>query len=503
MSDDDLLIRRYQTCASRILGLFPKDPLAPEDPAHTYIERLESVLDHGWLTPTTPPLGVDWRARAEMLEAALKRVTPAQVRDVVRDVAASPDFTAPVALCKHEFEEWEDPEGRPNVAACKHCGKLDDLPQAHADAEAMWQARELQRQMERAKRHEQGSDYWSRRFEEEWRRAEELKKDFEQRIAALRAELEKAKAAWVATTTLGESNAEWNEVVIDLTEANNHLKRSLAERDQLNEALKAELADASARASGVLTLDMKGERVDTFERGEPVHTCFLPTKDGERVTCPPDPSAAKAAPATGLPPTQGPDPEIWLVGYGPWVEPNWYASRENAVSNMAKLGSSLHRYMLVTGDVEPLSPITCSACAQPIPMPKVGETWESNSGAMRARGGVVSRVPKLDPDEPDGHGHVDQTRGGTVAMHMDAVLKGYWRRVHPPRPEPYTRSARMFAKVADSEKAQRERLEKALKKIASVDKCTFVSAHGLRGACACCREHEAIADVALAGKDPE
>lgn len=37
---------------------------------------------------------------------------------------------------------------------------------------------------------------------------------------------------------------------------------------------------------------------------------------------------------------------------------------------------------------EPISPLACSACEQPIPMPKVGETWERDlRGDAKKRGG--------------------------------------------------------------------------------------------------------------------
>ena len=43
------LAKRYQECARRIWHLFPFDPLPVDDPAHFWIERLESILDHDLL----------------------------------------------------------------------------------------------------------------------------------------------------------------------------------------------------------------------------------------------------------------------------------------------------------------------------------------------------------------------------------------------------------------------------------------------------------------------
>lgn len=45
------LIGRYQACAQRIWELFPVDPLPIDDPAHFYLERLESILNRGFLQP--------------------------------------------------------------------------------------------------------------------------------------------------------------------------------------------------------------------------------------------------------------------------------------------------------------------------------------------------------------------------------------------------------------------------------------------------------------------
>ena len=60
----------------------------------------------------------------------------------------------------------------------------------------------------------------------------------------------------------------------------------------------------------------------------------------------------------------------------------------------------------------------------------------------------------------------------------------------------------MFAKVADSEKAQRERLEKALKKIVAADGC-YCRRMSYRALCTCCTGNIEIAERALSGKDPE
>lgn len=45
------LLSRYFNCASQILALFQTDPLPPDDPAHSMIERLEAVLHHKLLQP--------------------------------------------------------------------------------------------------------------------------------------------------------------------------------------------------------------------------------------------------------------------------------------------------------------------------------------------------------------------------------------------------------------------------------------------------------------------
>jgi len=47
------LLQRYQACAIRIWKLFPHDPLPDDDPAHFWIERLESILDRGLIIPPT------------------------------------------------------------------------------------------------------------------------------------------------------------------------------------------------------------------------------------------------------------------------------------------------------------------------------------------------------------------------------------------------------------------------------------------------------------------
>jgi hypothetical protein len=47
--DDSELITRYERCALRIWELFPSDPLPPDDLAHFWIERLESMLNRGLL----------------------------------------------------------------------------------------------------------------------------------------------------------------------------------------------------------------------------------------------------------------------------------------------------------------------------------------------------------------------------------------------------------------------------------------------------------------------
>lgn len=299
LSDEYLLIRRYSKCASRILGLFPNDPLALEDPAHTYIERLESVLDHGRLTMATPPLGVNWRARAEMLEATVKRLFNAERALDTTEIAAGTQVPSswagdrPLYLAKccdcgagivqGPLRELRRGHGHEIVREMRFACTCDGHMPIEGDG---WEpvTELMQRELEeRAKRHEQGSDYWKRR-------AEALKKDFEQRIATLRAEMESAQAA----------------------------VRSLCERD-----------------------------------------------------------AAMNVP-------------------------------------------------------EPISPLTCSACDQPIPMPRRGETWETRDGSSR---GTVGRVPALNT-VPDGWGLVDGTLAGTVAMHLDAVRSGYWHRVSPLRPEP-------------------------------------------------------------------
>jgi hypothetical protein len=55
------VLRRYQRCAMRIWDLFEHDPLPHDDPAHFFLERLESILDRGLLVPVTT-----WRqARGE------------------------------------------------------------------------------------------------------------------------------------------------------------------------------------------------------------------------------------------------------------------------------------------------------------------------------------------------------------------------------------------------------------------------------------------------------
>lgn len=47
------LVERYQQCALRIWKLFSSDPLSVDDPAHFWIERLESILDHNLLAPAS------------------------------------------------------------------------------------------------------------------------------------------------------------------------------------------------------------------------------------------------------------------------------------------------------------------------------------------------------------------------------------------------------------------------------------------------------------------
>ena len=48
------LVSRYQRCALRIWGLFPSDPLPVSDPAHFWVERLESILDRELLVAKEP-----------------------------------------------------------------------------------------------------------------------------------------------------------------------------------------------------------------------------------------------------------------------------------------------------------------------------------------------------------------------------------------------------------------------------------------------------------------
>jgi len=48
------LLGRYQACAVRIWGLFPSDPLPDDDPAHFWIDRLESILDRELLAVKEP-----------------------------------------------------------------------------------------------------------------------------------------------------------------------------------------------------------------------------------------------------------------------------------------------------------------------------------------------------------------------------------------------------------------------------------------------------------------
>lgn len=390
---DDRLLSRYQRVALRIWALFPADPLPPSEPAQTWVERMDALLDRQLLVAVT---GVNWKRRAEMFEATVKRLCALDAAETAARMPPNSKLTDIPDRCAHEWQELDDPEGRPNLPVCKHCGKPDDLPQAHADAEAVWQAREFQRQVERAKRHEQGSDYWSRRMEEEWRRAEELKKEVES------------------------------------------LRNMLRQKEELSAAQESLLADASVSAKG-------------FE------------KEVERLM-----RVVRSA-------------------------NDRHESDERTIAALKAMSSGSAEAP------EPLSPITCSACEQPIPMPKIGEKWETRDGSSR---GIVGRVPSLYPSVPDGWGLIDGTRAGTTAMHLDAVQSGYWHRVEPPLPEPYTRSARMFAKVADSEKAQRERLEKALKKIAAADGC-YCRRMSYRALCTCCTGNIEIATVALSGKDPE
>jgi hypothetical protein len=44
-------------CAQRIWGLFPSDPIPDDERAHFWIERLESILDHGLLVSS------EWQGR--------------------------------------------------------------------------------------------------------------------------------------------------------------------------------------------------------------------------------------------------------------------------------------------------------------------------------------------------------------------------------------------------------------------------------------------------------
>ena len=48
-----LVVERYQQCVSKLLTLFPFDPLG-ESPAHFYIERLEALIDRKLLIPNLP-----------------------------------------------------------------------------------------------------------------------------------------------------------------------------------------------------------------------------------------------------------------------------------------------------------------------------------------------------------------------------------------------------------------------------------------------------------------
>jgi len=51
MADErDALIERYQRCAVQLWQLFPRDPLPADDPAQSWIERLEALLARGLLT---------------------------------------------------------------------------------------------------------------------------------------------------------------------------------------------------------------------------------------------------------------------------------------------------------------------------------------------------------------------------------------------------------------------------------------------------------------------
>lgn len=47
------LVKRYQACTLRIWRLFPSDCLPADDQSHFWVERLESILDHGLLISKT------------------------------------------------------------------------------------------------------------------------------------------------------------------------------------------------------------------------------------------------------------------------------------------------------------------------------------------------------------------------------------------------------------------------------------------------------------------
>lgn len=51
MTDDERLLNRYQTCAAALWGMFGRDPLPNSDPAHFWIERLESLIARRRIAP--------------------------------------------------------------------------------------------------------------------------------------------------------------------------------------------------------------------------------------------------------------------------------------------------------------------------------------------------------------------------------------------------------------------------------------------------------------------